>query len=410
MKRRTLLRTAGVAATGLTAPGWLRAQASAPIRIGVMHSLTGTMAISEVILKETMLMAVDGINRAGGVMGRRLEPVVVDPASDWPTFARMTEQLVAQEKVAAIFGCWTSASRKAVLPALEKTGGLLYYPVQYEGQEQHPQVFYTGCAPNQQALPAVDYLMSAAGGARRRFVLLGTDYVYPRTTNAILRGYLKSKGVDSADILEIYRGFGHGDYTDILAQARGFAKGKPTAIVSTINGDSNLAFYRDLGRARITAQEMPSVAFSVGEEELRNVDCAAITGHLAAWNYFMSARNAMNRDFIARWSAYARERKLPQQSTRPIVNDPMQAALIGIHMWKQAVEKTQTTQVPQVVRAMRGQLYPAPSGELARMDEGNHHLMKVPMVGAIRADGQFDVVWKAHETTRAQPWSPYLAK
>jgi len=380
----------------------------APIKVGVLHSLSGTMAISETVLKDVALMAIDEINQAGGVMGRKLEPVVVDPASNWPLFAEKARQLIGQDKVAVMFGCWTSVSRKSVLPVVEELNGLLFYPVQYEGEELSRNVFYTGAAPNQQAIPAVEYLMSKAGGGAKRFVLLGTDYVYPRTTNKILRAFLKSKGVADKDIDEKYTPFGHSDYQTIVADVKKFAAGGKTAVVSTINGDSNVPFYKELGNQGLKATDVPVVAFSVGEEELRGVDTKPLVGHLAAWNYFMSLKNPTNDEFKAKWAAYAKAKRLPG-ADKPLTNDPMEATYIGIHLWKQAVEKAGSTDTDKVVAAMGGQSFKAPSGFMATMDEKNHHLHKPVFIGEIKADGQFNVVWKTPAPVKARPWSPYIA-
>src|SRR6478735_2130321 len=312
MNRRGNLKvlTASIA-LGLGLAGNALAQAKDTIKVGILHSLSGTMAISETVLKDTVLMAIDEINAKGGVLGKKLEPVIVDPASNWPLFAEKTKQLLTQDKVAVIFGCWTSVSRKSVLPVVEELNGLLFYPVQYEGEELSKNVFYTGAAPNQQAIPAVDYLMSKDGGGAKRFVLLGTDYVYPRTTNKILRAYLKSKGVADKDIDEKYTPFGHSDYQTIVADIKKFSAGGKTAVVSTINGDSNVPFYKELGNAGLKATDVPVVAFSVGEEELRGIDTKPLLGHLAAWNYFQSVKNPVNAAFIKQWKEYAVAKKLP---------------------------------------------------------------------------------------------------
>ena len=384
------------------------AQAQDTIKVGVLHSLSGTMAISETVLKDTVLMAIDDINAKGGVLGKKLEPVVVDPASNWPLFAEKAKQLITQDKVAVVFGCWTSVSRKSVLPVFEQNNGLLFYPVQYEGEELSKNVFYTGAAPNQQAIPAVEYLMSKEGGGAKRFVLLGTDYVYPRTTNKILRAFLKSKGVKDADILETYTPFGHSDYQTIVADIKKFSSGGKTAVISTINGDSNVPFYKELGNAGLKAKDVPVVAFSVGEEELRGVDTKPLVGHLAAWNYFQSVKNPTNTAFIQQWSAYAKAKNIPGHKDKPLTNDPMEATWIGIHMWKQAVEKAQSTDVDKVIAAMAGQTFAAPDGFTVKMDEKNHHLHKPVMVGEIKADGQFNVVWKTKGPVKAQPWSPFI--
>ena len=383
-------------------------QAQDTIKVGVLHSLSGTMAISETVLKDTVLMAIDDINAKGGVLGKKLEPVVVDPASNWPLFAEKAKQLITQDKVAVVFGCWTSVSRKSVLPVFEQNNGLLFYPVQYEGEELSKNVFYTGAAPNQQAIPAVEYLMSKEGGSAKRFVLLGTDYVYPRTTNKILRAFLKSKGVKDSDIMETYTPFGHSDYQTIVADVKKFSTGGKTAVISTINGDSNVPFYKELGNAGLKAKDVPVVAFSVGEEELRGVDTKPLVGHLAAWNYFMSVKNPTNTAFIKQWSDYAKAKNIAGHKDKPLTNDPMEATWVGIHMWKQAVEKAKSTDTDKVIAAMAGQTFVAPDGFTVKMDEKNHHLHKPVMVGEIKADGQFSVVWKTKGPIKAQPWSPFI--
>ena len=383
------------------------AQAADTIKVGILHSLSGTMAISETVLKDTALMTIAEINAKGGVLGKQLEPVVVDPASNWPLFAEKARQLVSQDKVAVVFGCWTSVSRKSVLPVFEELNSLLFYPVQYEGEELSKNVFYTGAAPNQQAIPAVEYLMSKDGGGAKRFVLLGTDYVYPRTTNKILRAFLKSKGVADKDIMETYTPFGHSDYQTIVADVKKFAAGGKTAVVSTINGDSNVPFYKELGNAGLKATDVPVVAFSVGEEELRGVDTKPLVGHLAAWNYFMSLKNPSNDAFKKEWAAYAKAKKLPG-ADKPLTNDPMEATYIGIHMWKQAVEKAKSTDSDKVIAAMAGQSFKAPNGFTVKMDEKNHHLHKPVFIGEVQANGQFNVVWKTPGPVRAQPWSPFI--
>ncbi len=375
----------------------------------MLHSLSGTMAISETVLKDVVLMAVDEINAKGGVMGAKIEPVVVDPASNWPLFAEKARQLISQDKVAVVFGCWTSVSRKSVLPVFEELNGLLFYPVQYEGEEISKNVFYTGAAPNQQAIPAVEYLMSKDGGGAKRWVLLGTDYVYPRTTNKILRAFLKSKGVEEADIMEEYTPFGHSDYQTIIAKIKKFAaEGKKTAVVSTINGDSNVPFYKELGNQGLKATDVPVVAFSVGEEELRGVDTKPLVGHLAAWNYFMSLKNPENDAWKKKWADYTKAKKLPY-ADKPLTNDPMEAAYIGVYMWKQAVEKAKSFEVGKVTAAMAGQTFKAPSGITSKMDEKNHHLHKAVFIGEVKGDGQFNVVWKTKGPVKAQPWSPFIA-
>jgi urea transport system substrate-binding protein len=312
--------------------------------------------------------------------------------------------------VAAVFGCWTSVSRKSVLPVFEELNSLLFYPVQYEGEEISRNVFYTGAAPNQQAIPAVEYLMSKDGGAAKRWVLLGTDYVYPRTTNKILRAFLKSKGVAEADIMEDYTPFGHADYQTIIARIKKFAsEGKKTAVVSTINGDSNVPFYKELGNQGLKATDVPVVAFSVGEEELRGVDTKPLVGHLAAWNYFMSIKAPANDEFTKKWATYAKAKGIAGHKDKPLTNDPMEATYIGIYMWKQAVEKAKSFDVPKVTAAMAGQTFKAPSGITSKMDEKNHHLHKAVFIGEVTAEGQFNVVWKTKGPVKAQPWSPFIA-
>ncbi|WP_076591266.1 urea ABC transporter substrate-binding protein [Herminiimonas arsenitoxidans] len=408
MSRRTILKATALGAFTLAASSWLpTAFAADTIKVGILHSLSGTMAISETSLKDVALMTIDEINANGGVMGKKLEAVIVDPASNWPLFAEKARQLISQDKVSVVFGCWTSVSRKSVLPVFKELNSLLFYPVQYEGEELEKNVFYTGAAPNQQAIPATEYLMSKEGGGAKRFVLLGTDYVYPRTTNKILRSFLHSKGVKDADIDEVYTPFGHSDYQTIVANIKKFAAGGKTAVISTINGDSNVPFYKELGNAGLKATDVPVVAFSVGEEELRGVDTKPLVGHLAAWNYFESVKNPVNAAFIKKWKAYAVAKKLPNANT-VVTNDPMEATYVGLYMWKQAVEKAKSTDTDKVIAAMAGQTFKAPSGYTLEMDKTNHHLHKPVMIGEIKADGQFNVVNKTKTTIRAQPWSPYI--
>jgi urea transport system substrate-binding protein len=408
MQRRSFIKGTVLAAS-LAAAGLLSfpAFAADTIKVGILHSLSGTMAISETSLKDMALMTIDEINAKGGVLGKKLEPVVVDPASNWPLFAEKARGLLTQDKVAVVFGCWTSVSRKSVLPVFKELNGLLFYPVQYEGEELEHNVFYTGAAPNQQAIPAVEYLMSKKGGGAKRWVLLGTDYVYPRTTNKILRAFLHSKGVDDKDIDEVYTPFGHSDYQTIVANIKKFAAGGKTAVVSTINGDSNVPFYKELGNAGLKATDVPVVAFSVGEEELRGVDTKPLVGQLAAWNYFESIKNPVNAEWIKKWKAYAVEHKLPNAATA-VTNDPMEATYIGINMWAQAVTKAGTTDVEKVIAATEGQTFKAPDGFTIEMDKTNHHLHKPVFIGEVKADGQFTVVWKTPAPIRAQPWSPFV--
>ncbi|CAG2130171.1 Aliphatic amidase expression-regulating protein [Cupriavidus laharis] len=408
MKRRDMLKLSAVAAAAMISASPLAmAQSKEPIKVGILHSLSGTMAISETSLKDVALMTIDEINKSGGVLGRKLEPVVVDPASNWPLFAEKARQLITKDKVAVTFGCWTSVSRKSVLPVYEELNSLLFYPVQYEGEEMSKNVFYTGAAPNQQAIPAVEYLMSKEGGGAKRFFLLGTDYVYPRTTNKILRAFLKSKGVADKDIEEVYTPFGHSDYQTIVANIKKFAQGGKTAVISTINGDSNVPFYKELGNAGLKAKDVPVVAFSVGEEELRGIDTKPLVGHLAAWNYFMSVKNPENEAFKKQWAAWVKANNLPGGDKR-VTNDPMEATYVGIHMWAQAVKKAGTTDPDKVRAAMYGQTFKAPDGFTLTMGD-NHHLYKPVMIGEVKGDGQFTVVWKTAKPIRAQPWSPFIS-
>jgi urea transport system substrate-binding protein len=398
-RREALLAGLGSAlALPAIQPAWAQ---GAPIKVGVLHSLSGTMAISETALRDTVLMMVEWANSQGGVLGRKLEAVVVDPASNWPLFAEKARELLAVHKVDVTFGCWTSVSRKSVLPVFEELKGLLFYPVQYEGEEESPNIIYTGAAPNQQAIPAVEYLMSKDGGEAKRIALLGTDYVYPRTTNRILRGFLNSKGITNADIMEEYTPFGHSDWQGIVARVKRFAsEGKKTAIVSTINGDANVPFYRELGNQGIKAEDIPCVAFSVGEEELAGIDTKPLVGHLAAWNYFMSIKGAPNEEFLKLWQAYIKNPKR-------VTNDPMEATYTGFKMWLAAVKQAGTPAVAQVMPALIGQKLMAPCGYEETMLP-NHHLSKPVFIGEIQADGQFNIVWKTPDAVPAENWSKFI--
>ncbi|MES2675051.1 MAG: urea ABC transporter substrate-binding protein [Pseudomonadota bacterium] len=369
------------------------------IKVGVLHSLSGTMAISETTLKDTMLMLIEEQNKKGGLLGKKLEAVVVDPASNWPLFAEKTRELLEKDKVSAIFGCWTSVSRKSVLPVIEELNGILFYPVQYEGEESSRNVFYTGAAPNQQAIPAVDYLMKE--GKVKRWVLAGTDYVYPRTTNKVLESYLKSKGVKQEDIMINYTPFGHSDWQNIVSSIKQFGSaGKKTAVVSTINGDANVPFYRELANQKITAESIPVVAFSVGEEELSGIDAKPLVGHLAAWNYFMSVDAPANKEFIAKWKAFIKNPKR-------VTNDPMEAHFIGFNMWVKAVTKAGTTDSNKVIDAMVGMEAPNLTGGISKMLP-NHHITKPVLIGEIQEDGQFLTVSKTDDLVPGDAWSDYL--
>ncbi len=390
-------RRLALAATGALLAGM--AQAADTIKVGVLHSLSGTMAISETTLKDTVLMLVDEQNKKGGVLGKPLEAVVVDPASNWPLFAEKARELLSKDKVDVVFGCWTSVSRKSVLPVFEELNGLLFYPVQYEGEESSKNVFYTGAAPNQQAIPAVDYFMNELG--IERWVLAGTDYVYPRTTNKILEAYLKSKGVKDEDIMINYTPFGHSDWQSIVAEIKQFGgAGKKTGVVSTINGDANVPFYKELAAQGIKAEDIPVVAFSVGEEELSGLDAGPLVGHLAAWNYFMSVDTPQNAQFIEQWHSFIGDSKR-------VTNDPMEAHVIGFNMWVKAVEKAGTTDVDAVADAMIGIEVPNMTGGMAKMLP-NHHLTKPVLIGEIQADGQFETVWETDDLVPGDAWSDYL--
>jgi urea transport system substrate-binding protein len=369
------------------------------IKVGVLHSLSGTMAISETTLKDTMEMLIEEQNKKGGLLGKKLEAVVVDPASNWPLFAEKARSLIEKDKVAAVFGCWTSVSRKSVLPVFEELNSLLFYPVQYEGEESSKNVFYTGAAPNQQAIPAVDYLMKDL--KIKRWVLAGTDYVYPRTTNKILEAYLISKGVKKEDIMINYTPFGHSDWQNIVSDIKKFGKeGKKTAVVSTINGDANVPFYKELVNQGISAQDIPVVAFSVGEEELSGIDKKPLVGHLAAWNYFMSVESDENEAFIKKWHAFIGSKKR-------VTNDPMEAHYIAFNMWVKAVEKAGSTDPEKVQAAIIGVKVPNLSGGVSEMLP-NHHITKPVLIGEIQANGQFEVVWETDGLVKGDAWSDFL--
>ncbi len=396
---RAMLR--GVTLAAGLAIGASSALAQDTIKVGILHSLSGTMAISETTLKDVMLMLIEEQNKKGGLLGKKLEAVVVDPASNWPLFAEKARELITQQKVSAVFGCWTSVSRKSVLPVFKELNSILFYPVQYEGEESERNVFYTGAAPNQQAIPAVDYLMSKDGGDVKRWVLEGTDYVYPRTTNKILEAYLLAKGVAPADISIGYTPFGHSDWQTRVAAIKKFgSEGKKTAVVSTINGDANVPFYKELANQGVKATDIPVVAFSVGEEELAGVDTSNLVGHLAAWNYFQSIKDAKNDEFIAKWKTFTKNPKR-------VTNDPMEAHVIGFDMWVKAVEKAKTIDPDKVIETLPGIEAPNLTGGTSKM-LANHHITKPVFIGEIKADGQFDVVWKTDGLVPGAAWSPYL--
>ncbi len=375
------------------------AKAEETIKVGVLHSLSGTMAISETTLKDVMLMLVAEQNKKGGLLGKKLEAVVVDPASNWPLFAEKARELISQHKVSAVFGAWTSVSRKSVLPVFKELNSILFYPVQYEGEESERNVFYTGAAPNQQAIPAVDYL--AKEEKVERWVLAGTDYVYPRTTNKILEAYLKSKGVKAEDIMISYTPFGHSDWQTIVADIKKFgSSGKKTAVVSTINGDANVPFYKELANQGVKATDIPVVAFSVGEEELAGIDTKPLVGHLAAWNYFQSVDTPENKAFIEKWKTFTKNAKR-------VSNDPMEAHVIGFNMWVKAVEKAGTTDPDKVIDSIVGIKVPNLTGGVSEMLP-NHHITKPVLIGEIKDDGQFDTVWQTDDLVAGDAWSKHL--
>ncbi|WP_406855956.1 urea ABC transporter substrate-binding protein [Alsobacter sp. KACC 23698] len=395
LRIKSFVTAAAVAASVSVASMAAQAQT---IKVGILHSLSGTMAISETTLKDVMLMLIDEQNKKGGLLGKKLEAVVVDPASNWPLFAEKAKELLLKDKVAATFGCWTSVSRKSVLPVFEENNGILFYPVQYEGEESSKNIFYTGAAPNQQAIPAVDYL--AENEKVQRWVLAGTDYVYPRTTNKILEAYLKSKGVKAEDIMINYTPFGHSDWQTIVADIKKFGSaGKKTAVVSTINGDANVPFYKELGNQGVKATDIPVVAFSVGEEELAGIDTKPLVGHLAAWNYFQSVDVPVNKTFIEQWKAYTKNPKR-------VTNDPMEAHVIGFNMWVKAVEKAGTTDTSAVIDSLIGVTVPNLSGGYSAMMP-NHHITKPVLIGEIKADGQFSIVQQTAQVV-GDEWSDYL--
>ena len=370
-----------------------------PIKIGILHSLSGTMAISETTLKDTMLMLIEQQNKKGGILGRKIEPIVVDPASNWPLFAEKARELISVQKVDVMFGCWTSVSRKSALPVLEELNALLFYPVQYEGEESSKNVFYTGAAPNQQAIPATDYYLDEIGV--KKFALLGTDYVYPRTTNKILKQYLIDKGIPESDIFVNYTPFGHSDWSKIVSDVVSLgADGKKVGVISTINGDANIGFYKELAAAGVKADDIPVVAFSVGEEELSGLDTTNLVGHLAAWNYFQSAESDLNTSFIKAWKS--------KMGDKRVTNDPMEAHVIGFEMYVKAVEKAGTTDVNAVRKAMYGMKVPNLTGGIAEMLP-NHHLSKPVLIGEILENGQYDIISQTKEVP-GDAWTDHLAE
>lgn len=381
-----------------------KAEATAKeVKIGILHSLTGTMAISETSLKDVVEMAVDEINAQGGVLGHQIKPVVVDPASNWDLFAEKAKQLIQVDKVAVTFGCWTSVSRKSVLPVYEANKALLFYPVQYEGVEESPYIYYTGATPNQQLIPAAEYMMSKDGGSKKKFYLLGTDYVFPRTANKVLKLFLESKGVPAANIQEVYTPFGHADYQTIVAEIKKFGKNGDACVLSTINGDSNVPFYKEFANQGLTAEQIPIMAFSVAEDELRAMETKFLVGHLAAWNYYQSIETPANQKFVAAFKAFCKAKGLPGGENR-VTDDPIEAAYFGVYAWKKAVEKAGTFEVEAVKKALSGLDFDAPGGA-KKIHATNHHTYKPVLIGEIRADGQFDVVWKTPGLVEPDPFA-----
>lgn len=404
--RRDFLKTSLAAGAGLAAgaaPALLPAASREPIKVGVLHSLSGTMAISEAPIKEVVLMALDEVNRSGGLLGRKVEAVVEDPASNWDLFAEKAKKLLLQDRVAAVFGCWTSVSRKSVLPVFEKHNGLLFYPVQYEGEECSKNVIYTGATINQQATPAIDYLMSPEGGGRRKFYLLGSDYVYPRTTNKILRLYLtRVKKVLESAIAEEYTPFHHQDYQTIVAKIKSFGAAGDAAVINTLNGDTNVPFFKELANQGVTAEAIPTMSFSFAEVELQTLDVAPLVGHLASWNYFMSLRTPENLKWVAAWKAWAKKVGIPDRQA--VTDDPMMHAYVHVKLWAEAVRKAESTEVDRVLRALEGLPIMSPVGKY-KVDEQNHHTWKPVFIGKIRADGQFEIVHRTRDWVRPEPWS-----
>ena len=375
--------------------GPLRAE---DIKLGVLHSLSSFMAISETSCKDASVLAMEEINAKGGVLGRKLEPIVVDGGSDWPLFAEKAKELLLKHKVAATFGCWTSSSRKSVLPVFEENNGLLFYPVQYEGEEQSKNVFYTAASPNQQLVPAAQYMLDQGA---TKFVLLGTDYVFPRTANKVLKAFLKSKGIPDANVIEEYTNFGHKDYQTIVAKIKELAKGGGTCVLSTINGDSNVPFYKEFANQGLTSSDCPIMAFSVAEDELRAMEVPPLVGHLAAWNYFMSIDTPENKTFIKAFQTrYGKER---------VTDDPIEAAYYGVYVWAKAAELAKSIEVDKVREKVYGLEFDAPGGKKS-MHPTNQHTMKPVYIGEILKTGQFKVVWKSKGLVEPDSYSKILPR
>jgi urea transport system substrate-binding protein len=397
LERRTLLKYALAAGAGTIVGPQILIRGSQPayaqgstIRVGILHSLSGTMAISEVSLKDVELMAIEEINKAGGVLGKKIEPVIEDGASDWPNFAEKAKKLIEKDKVSTVFGCWTSASRKAVLPVFEKLDHQLWYPVQYEGLECSKNIFYTGAAPNQQIEPAVTWLLKNKG---KKMYLLGSDYVFPRTANAIIKAQLKKEG--GTLVGEEYTPLGATEYNTIIAKIK---KAKPDSIFSTLNGDSNVAFYKQMRDAGISAKEIPVMAVSVAEDELRGIGGKTAEGHYAAWNYFQSVDTPANKEFVKKFKAkFGKDR---------VTDDPIEAAYIAVYLWKQAVEKAKTVDIAKVRNAAYGMTFDAPEGKVTV--DTNNHIYKTVRIGEILPTGQFKVVYATPKPVEPEPWTPLI--
>ena len=404
---KTLSAVAGLAFGATTS-----LHAAETVKVGVLHSLSGTMAISETSLKDVLLFTFDEINKSGGVMGKMIEPVVVDPASNWPLFAEKAEQLLAKDKVAVVFGCWTSVSRKSVLPVFERLNGLLFYPVQYEGEELSKNIFYTAEAVNQQAIPAVDYML---GEGKKKFFLLGSDYVYPRTTNKILKQYLKMKGIPDADVIEIYTPFGHTDYQTIVAQIKAFAAGGNATVISTLNGDTNVPFFKEFANAGLTSENCPVVSFSISEDEFRGLPAKELAGHLGCWTYFMSIKTPENDKFVGDFMSWVQAPKVSGinytvSGVDPkgrVTCSPMNLSRMGVYLWKQAVEKAGSFEVDKVRPALIGQKFKGPVGEVTMQE--NHHLINNVFIGETLPTGQFKVI-KTFTGVKAEPFSDKFLK
>nr|WP_243459624.1 urea ABC transporter substrate-binding protein [Metabacillus bambusae] len=357
------------------------------VSVGILHSLSGTMAISEVSLRDAEMMAIDEINAAGGVLGKQIKPIIEDGASDWPTFAEKARKLLQQDKVATIFGGWTSASRKAMLPVVEQNNGLLWYPVQYEGMEQSPNIFYTGATTNQQIVPAVDWMLENVG---KNIFLIGSDYVFPRTANKIVNAQLEAKG--GKVVAEEYTPLGHTDYNTIINKIK---SAKPDVIFNTLNGDSNVAFFKQLQDAGITAKDIPVVSVSVAEEEIRGIGANVLVGHYAAWNYYQTTDTPENKTFVENYkSKYGKDR---------VTGDPIEAAYIAVYLWAEAVEKAGSFDVEKVKEAADGVEFKAPEG-VVKIDGETQHIYKTVRIGEVQADGQFKEVWNSGEQVKPDPY------